>query len=329
MTIKQNGGVFGRNPTFNDVTIEGDLIINGEVFTGLDFQGSWNASTNSPTLASSVGTNGEFYIVSIAGTTDLNGITNWGIGDWAIFNGTAWQRVEGGADGNFDDLTANNLTVKDGGIIQANRADNARNIQMFNDNNFGIIQTSNDPIKIDSQAYTRFDVNGAEAMRLNSSLDLNVVGALSKGSGSFKIDHPLPAKTKTHNLVHSFVESPQADNIYRGKAALVGGSAEVNIDAVSGMSEGTYVLLNANTQCFTSNESGWTAVKGSVVGNILTIKAQDSCSDTVSWLVVGERHDQHMLDTGWTDNNGKVIVEPKKIQINQDLTTRIETLEGQ
>jgi hypothetical protein len=105
MSIKQNGGVFGRNPTFNDVTIEGDLIINGEVFTGLDFQGSWNASTNSPTLASSVGTNGEFYIVSVAGGTNLNGITNWGIGDWAIFNGTAWQRVEGGADGNFNDVT--------------------------------------------------------------------------------------------------------------------------------------------------------------------------------------------------------------------------------
>jgi hypothetical protein len=111
MSIKQNGGVFGRNPTFNDVTIEGDLIINGEVFTGLDFQGSWNASTNSPALASSVGTNGEFYIVSVAGSTDLNGITNWGIGDWAIFNGTAWQRVEGGADGNFNNLTANSLTV--------------------------------------------------------------------------------------------------------------------------------------------------------------------------------------------------------------------------
>ena len=111
MSIKQNGGVFGRNPTFNDVTIEGDLIINGEVFTGLDFQGSWNASTNTPSLASSVGTNGEFYIVSVAGTTDLNGITNWGIGDWAIFNGTVWQRVEGGADGNFNDLTANSLLV--------------------------------------------------------------------------------------------------------------------------------------------------------------------------------------------------------------------------
>jgi len=136
---------------------------------------------------------------------------------------------------------------------------------------------------------------------------------LSKSSGSFKIDHPLPEKTETHYLVHSFVESPQANNIYRGKVDLVDGLAAVNIDDAAGMTEGTYVLLNTNTQCFTSNESGWTAVKGSVSGNILTITAQDNtCTDTISWMVIGERHDQHMLDTEWTDENGKVIVEPLK-----------------
>jgi hypothetical protein len=140
-----------------------------------------------------------------------------------------------------------------------------------------------------------------------------VTGSLSKGSGSFRIDHPLPAKTDTHHLVHSFIEGPQADNIYRGKIDLVDGSATVNIDTAAGMTEGTYVLLNTNTQCFTSNESGWTAVKGSVSGNTLTITAQDNtCTDTISWMVVGERKDQHMIDTEWTDENGKVIVEPLK-----------------
>jgi len=152
----------------------------------------------------------------------------------------------------------------------------------------------------------------AENLRITNSGNLTVAGVLSKGSGSFRIDHPLPEKTETHHLVHSFVESPQADNIYRGKVDLVDGSATVNIDDAAGMTEGTYVLLNTNTQCFTSNESGWTAVKGSVSGNILTITAQESCSDTISWMVVGERHDQHMLDTEWTDENGKVIVEPLK-----------------
>jgi len=31
MSIKQNGGVFGRNPTFNDVTIEGQLTFDGDI----------------------------------------------------------------------------------------------------------------------------------------------------------------------------------------------------------------------------------------------------------------------------------------------------------
>jgi hypothetical protein len=138
-------------------------------------------------------------------------------------------------------------------------------------------------------------------------------GALSKGSGSFRIPHPVASKTATHDLVHSFLEAPQADNLYRGKVDLVAGSATVNIDTVAGMTEGTFTALNREVQCFTSNETGWTAVKGFVSENTLTITAQDnSCTDTISWMVVGERKDQHMYDTDWTDDNGKVIVEPTK-----------------
>jgi hypothetical protein len=143
--------------------------------------------------------------------------------------------------------------------------------------------------------------------------DFDVQGALSKGSGSFKIDHPLPEKTATHYLVHSFIEGPQADLIYRGKIDLAAGRATVNLDTAARMTEGTFVLLNTNVQCFTTNESDWTQVKGSVSGNVLTIEAQDNTSTaTVSWLVIGERKDQHMIETRWTDANGRVITEPEK-----------------
>jgi hypothetical protein len=142
---------------------------------------------------------------------------------------------------------------------------------------------------------------------------LTVNGSLSKSSGSFRIDHPLEAKSTTHDLVHSFVEAPQADNIYRGKVDLVSGSAIVNIDTVAGMTEGTFVALNREVQCFTTNESNWDAVKGSVSGNSLTIESENSESTaTISWLVIGERQDSHMYDTEWTDDDGKVIVEPLK-----------------
>ena len=158
-----------------------------------------------------------------------------------------------------------------------------------------------------------FRTSGVNRMSIAGGGAVNVVGALSKGSGSFKIDHPLVGMSTTHNLVHSFIEGPQADLIYRGKVDLVGGSATVNIDTAGRMTEGTFDALCTNVQCFTSNETDWTAVKGSVSGNVLTITAQDNTSTaTVSWIVVGERKDQHMIDTEWTDDNGRVITEPLK-----------------
>ena len=171
-----------------------------------------------------------------------------------------------------------------------------------------------------TNAMTFWTNDGAtKVLQLNSNGSAAFSGALSKGSGSFKIDHPLEAKKDTHHLVHSFVEAPQADNIYRGKVTLVDGAATVNIDTAAGMTEGTFVSLNTDIQCFTTNETDWDAVKGSVSGNTLTITCQNSSSTAVvSWMVVGERQDQHMKDTNWTDGDGKVIVEPEKPRYNPD-----------
>ena len=66
----------------------------GGVSGALVYQGTWNASTNSPTLASGVGVKGYYYVVSVAGSTNLDGITDWQVGDWAVFNGTVWQKVD-------------------------------------------------------------------------------------------------------------------------------------------------------------------------------------------------------------------------------------------
>jgi hypothetical protein len=61
---------------------------------GVMYQGTWNASTNSPSITSSVGTKGYYYIVATAGSTNINGITDWKVGDWIIFNGSTWDKVD-------------------------------------------------------------------------------------------------------------------------------------------------------------------------------------------------------------------------------------------
>ena len=66
----------------------------GGVAGGVIYRGTWDAATNDPTLTSSVGTKGDYYVVSVSGNTNLNGITDWVAGDWAIFNGTVWQKVD-------------------------------------------------------------------------------------------------------------------------------------------------------------------------------------------------------------------------------------------
>ena len=87
----------------------------------LNYQGTWNASTNSPTLTSSTGTKGYYYVVNVAGTTNLDGITDWQVGDWAVFNGSVWQKID-----NTDAVTSVNgytgtvvLTYSDVGAANA------------------------------------------------------------------------------------------------------------------------------------------------------------------------------------------------------------------
>ena len=76
------------------LTTNGTSTSWASVAGGLSYQGTWNASTNTPTLASSTGTNGYYYIVSTAGSTNLNGITDWQVGDWLLFNGSVWQKID-------------------------------------------------------------------------------------------------------------------------------------------------------------------------------------------------------------------------------------------
>ena len=92
------------------LTTNGSALSWADVAGGLSYQGTWNASTNTPTLTSSTGTNGYYYVVSVAGSTNLNGITDWQAGDWLIFNGSVWQKIDqswanAGANDNITSMT--------------------------------------------------------------------------------------------------------------------------------------------------------------------------------------------------------------------------------
>jgi len=106
----------GATPTVNAITgavnsSSANLATGAQIQTAIDsavtgvlkYIGTWNASTNVPTLQSAKGTPGEYYIVSTAGSTNLDGITDWAVGDWAVFSDLAtdaWQKIDNTQVGN-------------------------------------------------------------------------------------------------------------------------------------------------------------------------------------------------------------------------------------
>jgi hypothetical protein len=173
-----------------------------------------------------------------------------------------------------------------------------------------------------------FDVSYRDG--LNNPIDYNAIIMRNAGQGTtpfrvtsygniygntknFRIKHPIPSMNDTHYLIHTSIEGPQADLIYRGKVQLVNGKAEVNIDTASRMTDGTFELLCQDIQSYTTNETGWALTKSYVVGNILHIEAQDeTADDIISWLVIAERNDDGIKNSALTDENGHVIVEELK-----------------
>jgi len=338
----------------------GGLVINGSG----TFSGNLSAAggTFSGNLSAAGGT---FNGTLTAGLVDItsNNITLGNDGSWGT---VAKINFEDGNNDIFCEMKAYSSSAGSGLTIGGNTADldsvriSAQNIFFFPDDdlNFGTNQGTLG--NVFTERFERAGIYTTDNIQLNlaepdgntnpcfinmtriasvnyqaiaidpgSGGSVTISRTLFKPSGAFRIDHPLPEKNDTHYLVHSFVESPQANNIYRGQVVLVNGQAAINLDETANMTEGTWVLLNTDPHVYTSNESDWDNVRGSVSGNILTIECQNPASTaTVSWLVIAERHDEAIFEGSFTDDNGKVIVEPLK-ETHPDIINSMNGTYGQ
>jgi hypothetical protein len=115
--------------------------------------------------------------------------------------------------------------------------------------------------------------------------NVTITGSISKGSGTFKIDHPLDPENKY--LYHSFVESPDMMNIYNGNVV-----TDANGDATITMPD-YFEALNKDFryQLTVIGTFAQAIVKDEISGNKFTIKT-DKPNVKVSWMVTGVRHDK-------------------------------------
>ncbi|WP_025090291.1 hypothetical protein [Brucella intermedia] len=147
------------------------------------------------------------------------------------------------------------------------------------------------------------------------STGVNINGTISKGGGTFLIDHPIDPFNR--NLRHGFVEAPRYDLIYRGTVQLENGRATVDIDAASNMTSGTFAALTTNAVVTSlQNQDGFAQLKpGPINGGTFEIICEDeTCTDLVSWVVIAERNDPFVkssLDPN-TDSDGRFVPEFEK-----------------
>jgi len=128
----------------------------------LTYQGTWNADTNSPTLSSGSGTPGYYYIVSHAGSTNLDGITDWAVGDWAVFSDQAtdaWQKIDNTAVGNVSGSGVDNRLV---------------------------LWSGTSTVDSDSDFYVDGDTLYTDNLGVSS--DINLGGNINKTSGNLTLD---------------------------------------------------------------------------------------------------------------------------------------------
>lgn len=161
----------------------------------LNYVGTWNASTNTPTITSSVGTKGDYYQVSVAGSTSINGISNWGVGDVIAFNGSTWQRIEGGADGNFVNLSAtgqasSGTATPASGVVHTfqESASLSAAQRLLNRNSTQIWHVAIDAAAVDDGLYALINVNTGQVIYTlapsgNATVKLGdmVIGTAAKG----------------------------------------------------------------------------------------------------------------------------------------------------
>ena len=162
-------------------------------------------------------------------------------------------------------------------------------------------------------------------MTLQNNGDVAIAGALSKGSGTFLIDHPLDPTNKT--LSYGFTESPRYELIHRGTVQLSNGKATVNIDNEYGLMSGTFEALVQNAEVMSvSIKNSFARVKyGDISGAEFEIEADDlSSNEFVNWLVIAERADAFVKHTGETDKDGHLINEVDKKPLADELDGRIE-----
>lgn len=212
------------------------------VLGALSYQGTWDASTNTPTLTSSTGTKGYYYVVSVAGSTNLNGITDWKIGDWAVFNGSVWQKID-----NTDSVTsvngytgAVNLTYTDVGAFPATGTTGTGNV-VLQTNPLLITPTLSGATVDNAAPYLNFANGSAVTLAAGRMWYDGATGAWNLGMGGGNITQQVGEEFFVYGKASTAITDSPLQIVYQ--TGVVGASGAITFaPTVAGITNGGLIL---------------------------------------------------------------------------------------
>ena len=200
-----------------------------DVDGGVTYIGTWNASTNTPTLTDGSGSKGEYYVVSVSGSTEIDGESDWAAGDWIISNAAGtWEKADHTDAVHQVNNKSGNVTLDTDDVGEGSTNQyytNARfDTRLSTKTTDDVSEGASNKYYTDARVAAQSDVAASVAHAANSDIHTEIdddATSASKAWSSNKVSAELGTKaasSHTHLSSHitdlSTAEVPESGNLY-------------------------------------------------------------------------------------------------------------------
>ena len=291
----------------------------------VEYQGTWNANTNTPTLPTASTVKGHYYVVSTAGTYLT---VSYEIGDWVISNGTDWEKVD-----NTDSVSS---VFGRTGAITALEADYSSYYPLISD----LTSETSARTSADSALDSRLTTAETKLATIETNADVtdatNVAAAGALMSGTAVLSDlndvastsPSDGQILTYDTVNGWQpETPAQGDTYTIGTSTNGSSVDVNLDAAIGTDSN--ITLTPSTGLSITQAADVVTITNTAPDQTVSLTASTGISVTgtyPSFTVENTSPDQTVALTGGT--NITVSGTYPSFTVDNDITSTDDLTEG-